>query len=288
VAEFPRVAKLDADLVLGQLADMRGIVLADDGPCPGGQVGAVYVRWPDGHRSVLTWQPAGSPITARQTAEVLDIARAAGIPAPCYELVEAVPSGVVIVQELLAGRTPANTVDRHTVEAMVEVNKRCRGLLADHDELPPPSLHLRTSGPGFCLHESLADYDRRTANLLAAIRKIGAMTPDRLSGDDLVHLDFHPDNVLIDASGAMTGVIDWDAACRGNGDFDLVTLRFDLARRAPDLGRWLDGLVRGRVPDDVLRVCWAHMSLRLVDWSIRHFTPADVEVWLDIAEPVLL
>jgi hypothetical protein len=30
------------------------------------------------------------------------------------------------------------------------------------------------------------------------------------------------------------------------------------------------------------------MSLRLVDWSIRHFTPADVEVWLDIAEPVLL
>lgn len=288
MAEFPRVTRLDAGLVLGQLADVRGIVLADEGPCPGGQVGAVYVRWPDGHRSVLTWQPAGSPDTARQTAKVLDIARAAGVPAPRYELVEAVPSGVVIVQELLPGRTPANTVGRRTVEAMVEVNERCRGLLTDHDGLPAPSLYLRTSGPGFCLHESLADYDRRTADLLAAIHEIGTTTPDHLSGNDLVHLDFHPENVLVDASGAMTGVIDWDAACRGNGDFDLVTLRFDLARRAPALGRWLDRLVRGHVPDDVLRICWAHMSLRMVDWSIRHFTPADVEAWLDIAEPVLL
>ncbi|HZE33852.1 MAG TPA: aminoglycoside phosphotransferase family protein [Actinoallomurus sp.] len=288
MAEFPRVARLDADLVLGQLADVRGIVLADEGPCPGGQVGAVYVRWPDGHRSVLTWQPAGSPATARKTAEMLDIARAAGIPAPRYELVEAVPSGVMIVQELLPGRTPANTVTRRTVEAMVEVNEQCRGLLTDHGDLRAPSLYLRTSGPGFCLHESLADYDRRTADLLAAIREIGVTTHDHLCGDDLVHFDFHPENVLVDASGAMTGVIDWDAACRGNGDFDLITLRFDLARRTPDLGRWLDGLVRGRVPDDVLRVCWAHMSLRLIDWSIRHFTPADVEAWLDVAEPVLL
>ena len=29
---------------------------------------------------------------------------------------------------------------------------------------------------------------------------------------------------------------------------------------------------------------WAHMSLRMTDWAIRHFTPADVEHWLDLAE----
>jgi hypothetical protein len=29
---------------------------------------------------------------------------------------------------------------------------------------------------------------------------------------------------------------------------------------------------------------WAHMSLRLTDWVIRHHTPAHVEHWLDLAE----
>jgi hypothetical protein len=31
-------------------------------------------------------------------------------------------------------------------------------------------------------------------------------------------------------------------------------------------------------------LAWAHMSLRLVDWSIRHHGPADVDLWLDVAE----
>jgi len=26
------------------------------------------------------------------------------------------------------------------------------------------------------------------------------------------------------------------------------------------------------------------MSLRMTDWAIRHFTPADVSHWLDLAE----
>jgi hypothetical protein len=38
------------------------------------------------------------------------------------------------------------------------------------------------------------------------------------------------------------------------------------------------------VADDVALACWAHMSLRLVDWSIRHLGPADVEAWLDVAD----
>ncbi len=29
---------------------------------------------------------------------------------------------------------------------------------------------------------------------------------------------------------------------------------------------------------------WAHMSLRMTDWAIRHFTPSDVNHWLDLAE----
>jgi hypothetical protein len=283
VSGFPRVPRLDTGLVLKQLAETTRLVLAWDGACPGGQVGASYVRWPDGHRSVLTWQPAGNAVSVRQAGVLLAAARSYGIPAPRYELVEELPSAVVIVQELLPGRPP-EAIGRHTVESMIEVNRRCRGLLSDHRGPPAPSLYLLADGPGFCLHEPLARYDRRTTRLLDAIREIGAAEPEHLPGDDLVHFDFHPENVLIDSDGSVTGVVDWDAVGRGNGDFDLITLRFDLARRAPDLGRWLGGLLADRVPDHVARVCWAHMSLRLVDWSIRHLTPTDVDAWLEVAE----
>jgi len=70
----------------------------------------------------------------------------------------------------------------------------------------------------------------------------------------------------------------------GNGYLDLFTLRFDLARRAPELGQWLAGLLRDTAPDEVVLACWAHMSLRLVDWSIRHFSASHVTSWLEVAE----
>ena len=97
-------------------------------------------------------------------------------------------------------------------------------------------------------------------------------------------MDFHPENVLVNATGRVTGVLDWDAINHGNGDVDLITLRFDLARRAPELGHRLQRQLAQTVPEDLALASWAHLSLRLVDWSIRHLTPADVITWLDIAE----
>lgn len=283
MTEFPRVARLDAGVVLRELAEIAGITLAHDGPCPGGQVGAAYVRWPDGHRSVLTCQPPGDLAPVRQAAELLEIGRASGVPAPRYELAARVPSAVAIVQELLPGR-PAVLVDERVIRSMIEVNERCRGLLAGANGLVRPSLYLRSDGPGFCLHEPLARYSRRSARLLAEIEAVGARVPEAMAGDDLVHLDFHPENVLVDDAGTVTGVFDWDGANRGDGDFDLYTLRFDLALRAPDLGRRLGARLRSAMAEDMAAACWAHMSLRLVDWSIRHLRPADVQAWLDVAE----
>ena len=46
----------------------------------------------------------------------------------------------------------------------------------------------------------------------------------------------------------------------------------------------MDDLLEQTLPRDRLRAYWAHMSLRLVDWSIRHHGPADVDLWLDVAE----
>lgn len=285
-AGFPRALRWRPEMVLAELAAATGIRLVSEGWCRGGQIGACYVRWADGHLSVLTAGPPGGLEASQRAAALTADARAAGVPAPRYELVVALPRFTAVIQELLPGTVPT-TVTRRTVASMVEVTRRCRGLLADRPDLPAPSLFLRTDGPGFCLHGAMASYDPRTARLLAVIEEAGAGLPELLTGDDLVHFDLHPENVLVDVTGEVTGVVDWDGAARSDGALDLMTLRFDLARRAPELGRCVGGLLRESVPEPVRLACWAHMSLRLVDWAIRELTAGDVEAWLGVATDLM-
>lgn len=165
---------------------------------------------------------------------------------------------------------------------MIDLNRQFAGLLVGHRDIPPVELYLGHSGPGFCLHEPLAGYDRRTARLLDWIREVGRdyEMPD---DGDLVHFDYHPGNILVRDDDRICGVVDWDGTRRGDRHLDLVTLRFDLGRRAPDLTGQLDELLRSAVSAERLRAYWAHMSLRQVDWAIRHHTSSDVDVWLSVA-----
>jgi len=274
LACWPRTPRLDATELVRRLAAATGIGLQVDGRCPGGEVGAAYVRWPDGHRSVLT---TGSP----HAQPLVAIARQAGLPVPRYELVADIGATFIVVQELRPGAAPT-LVDRPLIEAMLALNARMHGLLHTRPDTRGIDLHLRASGPGYCLHEPLAGYDRRTRRVLDWARDVGA-TRNAADGIDLVHMDYHPGNILV-SDGRIGAVIDWDGAGRGDRLLDLVTLRFDLARRAPHLTDWLDSLLRQAVPADRLRAYWAHMSLRLVDWAIRHHTNADVDLWIAIAE----
>lgn len=146
-------------------------------------------------------------------------------------------------------------------------------------------LYLCDDGPGFCLHGPLRRHGRRTRLLDEWVAAVAAEHPDDLlAGHDAVHFDFHPGNVLA-SDGSVTGVVDWDGAARGDRALDLVTLRFGVhgASADPAVPRRLDALLDA-VPEAVLRRCWAHMSLRMVDWAIRHFAHEDIEHWLDLAE----
>lgn len=277
---FPRTERWDPETVLGLVAESAGVVLLNAGRCRGGEVGACYVRWPDGHLGVLTAGPQRAA-AARQAGLLTAVARAAGVPAPRYELIAEGPGLTAVVQELLPG-SPPDDVTASTLESMLEVNRKLRGVLAGRDEVAAPSLYLLTDGPGFCLHGPMAAYDRRTARLLAAIEEIGAAVPEHLHGDDLVHFDFHPENVLIAGHGEVTGVVDWDGAGRGDATLDLMTLWFDLTRRAPQLAPLVERELRV-APQQVLLASWAHMSLRLVDWSIREHGRDAVESWLGVA-----
>jgi hypothetical protein len=288
------VARLDGAGLLAELNARSGAGLALVRALPGGQVGAAIVRWPDGRHGVLThWGDTSPAVRARfeRAGELLALARANGVPAPRYDLVTVLQDRIAIVQERLPG-APPERVDLPLVQAMVDIARRGGGLLTGRADVPGAELHLLRSGPGFCVHESLAQYDDRTRALLALVRRIGAEQATRMAGDDVVHLDFHPGNVLVDRTGAVTGVVDWDGVERGDHRFALVTLRFDLALPPRDradasarqaAARWLDARLDDVLDPGTLRTYWAHMSLRLVYWSIRHHGPDDVDRWLTAA-----
>jgi aminoglycoside phosphotransferase (APT) family kinase protein len=291
LAPLPR---LEPAHLLAQLREHCGVELDLVGPLAGGQVGAALVAWPDGRRGVLTQIGDASPETwqrVERTAELLTLARGRGIPAPEYVLVVRLPDRIAVVQEQLPG-APPERVEVALVERMISLTDAAAGLLANRRDVPTVPLYLLRSGPGFCLHETLTQYDRRTRMLLQLIRRIGTEHPARLAGDDLVHTDFHPGNVLVDRTDAITGVVDWDGVGRGDHRFDLVTLRFDMALPGADqrersarqaAARWLDARLDDLLDPALLRVYWAHMSLRMIDWAIRHHGPDDVDRWLSVA-----
>jgi hypothetical protein len=270
---WPRSARLDAPKVLERIASITGVRLVLEGPAPGGEVGAAYVRWPDGRRSVLT-------AARTRSAVLVDRAREAGVPTPRHELTARVDGVRVVVQQRLPGTPPA-TADAELVRQMLRVNDQLAGVLAGEPEPRPAELYLTSDGPGFCLHEPLSAYGERSRRLLSWVHEVGA-DGTQMVGDDLTHMDFHPGNVLVDG-GRLSGVVDWDGAQRGDRHFDLVTLLFHVRAHTPALAVPVEERLR-LLPPRRRRAYWAHMSLRQVDWSIRHHDAATVERWLTVAE----
>lgn len=281
-AGWPRVERLDGPTLVAQIGAMTGQRLTYHGPCAGGEVGAAYVCLPDGEPGVLSWQPDVPVERVRRISSMLDAARAVGLPVPEYRLVVELPGAVAVVQQRMPGVVPER-LDMPLLEAMIAVNRRMAHLLADRDELPAVELYLTGDGPGFCLHQPMAVHSRRTARLLDWVEQVGRAAPATMDGGDLVHLDFHHGNVLVDR-GEICGIIDWDGAGCGDRRFDLVTLRFAIPADRPDLAARLDAEIDETLCRDELRPYWAHMALRQVDWAIRHYGAELIDHNLTIAE----
>src|SRR5580698_5543642 len=129
-AKWERVKRLDPVAMTAAVLSATGIDLQVAGPCPGGQVGAAYVRWPVGHLSVLKWRPSVrlSELRAGPFA-VLDAVRAIGYPAPAIELAVPVDQAVVTVQELVPGQ-PLDYLDGVILDQALALNRQQAGLLA--------------------------------------------------------------------------------------------------------------------------------------------------------------
>jgi len=283
-ARWPRARRLGAQAVADAIQAAAGLTLRVEGPCPGGQVGAAYVAWPDGHRSVLTWQPGiGLASVQDGPLAVIGALRPAGYPAPAAELAVQAGDDVAVVWELLPG-APISHLTPALLDQALVLNDRQAGALAGQGSIPPVRLYLTEDGPGFCLHQPLREHSARTRALDRWVMAVRASHRGGLSGDDAVHGDYQPSNILT-GHGRITGIVDWDGAGRGDRRLDLVTLRFGIhgSTAGPDVTGRLDRLL-DNIPAAELAPLWAHLSLRMTDWAIRHFTTGEVGRWLDLAE----
>lgn len=141
-------------------------------------------------------------------------------------------------------------------------------------------------GRGYCLLETMRDHSAETAALLERVQALVVAGREALPpGDDIVHHDFNPANILVDR-GAVSGVVDWDGVGAGDRAFDLATLLFyawDAARARAALWMRLQALRSPRV----IAVYLAHIILRQVEWSLRLHAPAVGRRYLDRAHQVL-
>jgi aminoglycoside phosphotransferase (APT) family kinase protein len=163
------------------------------------------------------------------------------------------------------------------------------GRAAAIDDEPWAELLVRTlteGADGWCLHEPLRTHSALTRRLLDHIERIGReVERSSLPETDLVHGDFHHRNVLQHDDGRLSAVIDWEGVRQGDAVFDLVMLAICLAVARVEPG------VESRVWEEILacssadsRAAYvAQVSLRRLDWSIRHH-PDEVGLWQMVAE----
>ena len=287
--EYRPVTRLDGDEVVRVILAAGGPRLEIREPMREGAVGAFAVVRDDGTEWVLTVASPRAPGDDERrfddALELMELARAWGVPMPRYEAVIPLPDGsAAILQERMPG-VPVTEVTAALVDHVVGLAELRRNLLVGtRFEGRGIDLFLTTSGPGFCHHEPLRTHSDATRALLARIEAIGAEHGDMLTGTDLVHLDYHLGNVLVHEHDhdRVAAIVDWGGARAGDLAVDLALLRFDLSWRAPTFADDVEQTLRNEVDDATFLRVWAHASLRLVDWSIRHH-PQDVDHWVALA-----
>lgn len=149
---------------------------------------------------------------------------------------------------------------------------------------------IENGGDGYCLHATMRQ-DPRTAALLRRLQTLARRNRrDEARMQDVVHFDMNPANILR-AGGRLTGVVDWnipfDGGAQGDRGFDIATLLFytyDIGQTREAL--WERALELSGLAWTTVYLC--HLSLRQVEWSLRHSPEsADDARFMAIAEAAL-
>lgn len=256
-----------------------------------GQSGAAYVRWRDGHESVVTTAFA-SLSHMEMTARVVSEIRTLGVPVPVHEVLFDCGDGrVAVVQERLPGATrPTAEATPDMIDAIVAMNDRFAGLLADRPDSVLPRFRPRLAGDPAVI-TIVERHDQRAGAMVQTVRKaLDHRGPD---GDDLLHTDLTVSNILFDDHGQITGVIDWNyGAKRGDRRYGLVKLLHTLSyavhasngSRAADAVQHLEGILAERLDAATFRSYWADQTINMMYVSLRWGTEAAFRTYLAMGE----
>jgi hypothetical protein len=286
-----REAGLDAASVALVLSEATGRTFRHAGRLSGGEVGAHRFIGPDGRPLVVKWETADDGRAYRGEAVALsERLRQAGWPVPAESVIDAGRARFVI-QEFMPG-TPPTEFDHRLVDQLLDLHTRRLGLAQPRDPIRWPAnliTTLTTGGVGYCRHESFRRYDTRTESLLARIQAFGeTLRPGDFAGDDVVHWDLHPGNLLVD-EGGLSAVVDTDFAIVGDAAFDLVMLALTSLNFAcePGVRSRLFAAAFDPLTEVRIQAYLGHLFLRLIDWPIRRNSPAEVDFWLARADELL-
>lgn len=247
-----------------------GLILTGLSGQVGGVSSAAFVRWPDGRDGALT--RTRSPLARmQQTAAILDMVRARGLPVPRHDLLLPLSDGrIAVVQERLPGAQP-DSVSIRMAEAMIELNERFRDLLADASNVPLPDAFPTTEATW---NETLGRHGDRSRRVLERMREIEGPDLFQMSGHDLVHVDYSFENALFDDSGNITGIVDWNfGVARGNRHFSLLRLRDSAASdcdASADVVAHIDDILRATLDPARLRAYSRHVAVQRVHYAIHN------------------
>ena len=251
----------------------------------GGESGAAF--WAR-ERGGATWMlkiapgPAAAAVNSLHALEgVTGRLRDRGYPAPRVRAIGQAAGSAFWVTERLPGRvlggaggTPDHAAVSRLLPELFRLNDAQAGLGAGGTAFRDLITRtLVTGGDGYCLHSTLAARPD-TRELLAALRRIGQNCgPAVPAGVDFTHFDFQFMNLLSDGR-AITGVVNINPPpVHGDRAFDLATLAF-YVYDAGELRRPILARLASLASRAAVRAYLAHMVLRQVEWSVRHYPAA--------------
>ncbi len=256
----------------------------------GGETGAHEVRCvPRDERFVLKWETRAEAAELRREGVVLaNLLRTRAVwPVPRQRALQA-DGCLLVLQEFMTGDA-ATVLTPSIVDDLLRLHDARLGLGGGRSSGPWAERLIETlarGGHGYCDHASLRRYDARTSELVREVEAFAStVVPAELEGEDLVHWDLHPGNLLI-AGDTVSAVIDTDFCAVGDAAFDLVMLAVASAAYgcSPDVRRRLREAALDPLPAIRRKAYLGHLFVRFLDWPIRRGADSEVEFWLSEVE----
>lgn len=272
--------------LLRDLSEIHRTQFSLVGRCPGGEYGAFVVTDPRGNRFVIKWRQDPNWVTQIEHATLItDRLRRAGCPAPRYVLSGVTGDGITFwLQTELPGQ-PLGALTATHVPRLLELNNlQAVRVVAEQNWQAMIFGTVFEDRDGWS--NTLKRHSPDTAHLASAVTHwVAGLEGSRCEGNDVVHGDFTASNLLADG-GEITGIVDWEAAGRGDRAFDLACLLF-YEYETEDVRDALEARLLELTSLETAKVYLVHMILRQVNWSIRHHTIDAVERFARLSRTVI-